>query len=111
MFTPENLIWISMVLPLIAVALIFLFGRSPNIREACTISVSIVLFVLVCQLAAPVFEGGRPEWILGNAFLEGTITETQLSILLGLFSDGIGKAALMPNSPMCVSRMKSTPKM
>ena len=53
-----------MLLPLAAVALIYLFDAAPNIREACTITVSVLLFVVTCQLASHVFAGGRPEWHL-----------------------------------------------
>ena len=43
--TPENLIWIAMLLPLVAIALIFIVGeKSPNIREACTIGIAVALF-------------------------------------------------------------------
>ena len=36
---PENLIWISLALPLLAIVLIFFFGKLPNVREGCTIGV------------------------------------------------------------------------
>jgi multicomponent Na+:H+ antiporter subunit D len=64
MMTPENMIWISMLLPLVAVALIYLFDGAPNIREACTIIISILLFGVTCSLASHVFSGGRPVWHL-----------------------------------------------
>lgn len=64
--TPEMMIWIAMALPLAAIGLIFLFGNFPNIREACTIGVSITLFGVICALASHVFAGKRPEWRLGE---------------------------------------------
>lgn len=43
--TPENLIWIAMLLPLVAIALVFIIGeKSPNIRESCTIGIAVTLF-------------------------------------------------------------------
>jgi len=57
---PENMIWISLALPLLAVVLIFLFGKLPNVREGCTISISVVLFGVICTLASHVFAGARP---------------------------------------------------
>ena len=67
MMTPENMIWIAMALPLVAMGLIFLIGeKSPNIREACTIGVSIALFGVVCNLGSFVFDGGRPTWSVGD---------------------------------------------
>jgi multicomponent Na+:H+ antiporter subunit D len=62
MMTPENMIWIAMALPLLAVMLIFIFGNSPNVREACTIGVSVAVFGVTCNLASHVFNGARPEW-------------------------------------------------
>lgn len=64
--TPENMIWISMLLPLVAMGLIYLFGEYPNVREACTITVSVVLFYVTCSLASHVFAGERPTWVLGD---------------------------------------------
>lgn len=63
---PDNLIWITIGLPLVALALINLFGRSPNLREGCTILVSSVLFAGTCLLATDVFTGGRPQWTVGE---------------------------------------------
>jgi multicomponent Na+:H+ antiporter subunit D len=58
---PESLILLSLGLPLVGIALIFLFGKFPNVREACSISVSILLFAVTCKLASLVFAGARPE--------------------------------------------------
>lgn len=63
---PEILILASLALPLIGVGLIFLCGKIPNLREACTIIVSILLFVVTCQLASMVFDGQRPELTFGE---------------------------------------------
>jgi len=60
------MIWLSMALPLLAMALIFAFGKSPNLREACTIAITIALFYVTCNLAGHVFDGGRPTWTLGE---------------------------------------------
>jgi multicomponent Na+:H+ antiporter subunit D len=62
----ELLILISLALPLLAIGLIFLCGKFPNVREACTIFVSIALFVVTCCLAALVFDGQRPELVIGE---------------------------------------------
>lgn len=43
--TPENMIWVAMALPLLAMILIFLIGeKAANLRESCTIAISIALF-------------------------------------------------------------------
>jgi multicomponent Na+:H+ antiporter subunit D len=66
MISPENLIWISLALPLLAIGLIFLCGKIPNLRESCTILISVALFGLTCQLASHVFAGQRPSISLGE---------------------------------------------
>lgn len=63
---PEVMIWVCMLLPLIAILLIFLCGRIPNLREACTMIITVKLFYVVCALANHVFAGGRPEWSIGD---------------------------------------------
>ncbi|MEL7498457.1 MAG: proton-conducting transporter membrane subunit [Planctomycetota bacterium] len=89
--TPENLIWISLLLPLLAVVLIYLFGAIPNVREACTIMVSIVLFAANCQLAATVFDGGRPTFELGEMLpgFDIAFTVEPLGMLFALVASGL----------------------
>lgn len=91
MMTPENLIWISMALPLVAVGLIFLFGKFPNVREACTIIISIVLFGLTCQLASSVFNGQRPTLVLGEMMpgFDIAFTVEPLGMLFALVATGL----------------------
>jgi multicomponent Na+:H+ antiporter subunit D len=92
MMTPENMIWIAMALPLLAMALIFLIGeKAPNVREACTIAVSIVLFYVVCNLAAFVFDGGRPTWKLGTMMpgFDIAFTVEPLGMLFALVASGL----------------------
>ena len=86
------MIWIAMMLPLVAMALIFLIGeRDPNIREACTIGVSIVLFYVTCRLASFVFGGGRPTWKLGEMLpgFEISFTVEPLGMLFALVASGL----------------------
>ena len=65
--TPENLIWIAMLLPLLAIALVFIVGeKSPNIRESCTIGIAVTLFWVTTSLAGYVFSGGRPTFKMGE---------------------------------------------
>ncbi len=64
--TPTSLIWLSMLLPLVALGLIYTFGKTPNIREACTIAISTALFALTCLLSTHVFAGERPSWSVGE---------------------------------------------
>lgn len=62
----EQLIQASLGLPLLAVLLIYLFGKIPNVREACTIIVSIVLFVFTIMLTLKVESGEAPTWTIGE---------------------------------------------
>lgn len=64
--TPEMMIWLGLGLPLVAVGLTYLFGRVPNLREAATLVVSVVLFGVTCMLAGHVFAGARPGSSLGE---------------------------------------------
>jgi multicomponent Na+:H+ antiporter subunit D len=65
--TPEIMIQLGIGLPLLAMALIGLTGKHPNLRETCTLLVSTALFLVTCQLAGSVFAGQRPEWLLGDS--------------------------------------------
>ncbi len=64
--TPSLLIGISLSFPLLVLLLIGLLGRSANLRDGVTLALSSVLFYFVCCLADHVFQGGRPEWLLGS---------------------------------------------
>ena len=65
-WTGSNAIWIAMALPLLAICWVFLFGKVPNLREAGSIAVSVVLFGVNISLSKLVFNGGRPEFCLGE---------------------------------------------
>ncbi len=91
MMSPENLIWITIALPLLALALIYLFGNSPNVREACMLVVASVLFLMNCKLASHVFDGGRPAGSLGE-MLPGFAIEFRvepLGMLFALVASGL----------------------
>lgn len=83
--TPEMLIQLSLGLPLVAVALIYLFGKVPNVREACTILVSVGLFVITVMLAQRVEAGETPTWKIGE-MLPGFVIAFQIERLGMLFA-------------------------
>lgn len=91
MMTPENMIWISMLLPIVAAAWVVLFGKFPNVREAGSIGVSIVLFAVNCMLANHVFAGGRPTWMLSEPLPGFTISFTvePLGMMFALIASGL----------------------
>ncbi len=91
MMSPEELIWIALALPLVALALIFMFGKQPNVREACTLVVASVLFLFNCKLASHVFSGDRPVWSVGE-MLPGFAIEFRvepLGMLFALVASGL----------------------
>lgn len=90
--TPENLIWIAMALPLVAMFLIFAIGeRAPNAREACTLGVATGLFAVTCKLAQYVFSGGRPSWHLGEMLpgFDIAFAVEPLGMLFALVASGL----------------------
>ena len=85
--TPENLIWIAMLLPLVAIALVFIIGeKSPNIRESCTIGIAVTLFWVTTRLAGFVFSGERPSFKMGEMLpgFEIAFTVEPLGMLFAL---------------------------
>jgi multicomponent Na+:H+ antiporter subunit D len=58
--TPDHTVLLSVLVPFVSAALIPLFGRSPNLREAVTLVAAVLLFLAVTRLAAPVLAGARP---------------------------------------------------
>ena len=60
------LIQLALGLPLLTMVLVFAFGKIENLRDGCSIVLSIVLFVVNVMLARIVFAGGRPEWAIGE---------------------------------------------
>ncbi|MEX2366569.1 MAG: proton-conducting transporter membrane subunit [Pseudohongiellaceae bacterium] len=69
MFTPENILPLVIILPLVAAVLIRLTGESnPNLREGITIVTSVVLLLLLLDLAPVVMEGGRPTFFIAEPF-------------------------------------------
>ena len=64
--TPETLIQLALGLPLLAIVLIFLCGKIPNLREACTLIVATALFGVILQLAGKVFAGETVTWTIGE---------------------------------------------
>ena len=59
---PENMIWISVALPILALALVRVFDEQPNLRESGSILVAIATFAVNCVLASHVFADERPRF-------------------------------------------------
>lgn len=57
----EQLILLTLGIPLLGGLLIVLLGNRPNLRDGAIVIVSLSLFVVVLQLLFPVLEGARPR--------------------------------------------------
>ena len=60
----EQRIAVALALPLLASGLTVLFSQRENLREASSMGIGVVLFLLCCNLASLVFSGVRPEFLL-----------------------------------------------
>ncbi|TWU03471.1 NADH-quinone oxidoreductase subunit L [Neorhodopirellula pilleata] len=91
MMSPENMIWISLLLPLIAVGLIVLFGKVPDLRDGCSGTVAGLLFIVVCSLAVGVFDGERPAWSIGEMLpgFEIAFRVEPLGMLFAIVASGL----------------------
>jgi len=59
---PIHLMLASVAAPFAAAIIIPLFRNLPNLREAVTLIVAVVLFALVIAITGPVLNGARPGW-------------------------------------------------
>ncbi len=91
LFSPETMIQISLALPALAIGLVFLTGKFPNLRETCTLVVASILFLINCDLASHVFSGERPSWTLGQMMPEFDIAFSvePLGMLFALVASGL----------------------
>jgi multicomponent Na+:H+ antiporter subunit D len=61
MLSAEALVLAAVLIPFVGAALIPLFHRLPNVREAVTLATAGALFLIVLGLLGPVLAGARPE--------------------------------------------------
>lgn len=83
--SPEMLMPLIIVLPIIAAVLIRLTGNNPNLREAVTLVTSVLLFLLLIPLTMDVLAGGRPNIVFAEPF-PGITIEFTLEPLGMIFS-------------------------
>lgn len=65
---PSSLILLSIIVPLIGAALIVATGKTPNLREAVTLSTAILLFSIVLSITGHTFEDTRLQLDLVELF-------------------------------------------
>jgi len=62
--TPEQIIPLTLLVPLLGAAGIALTGKSPNLRETVTLTTAAITFALVASIFDDVVAGARPEWTM-----------------------------------------------
>jgi multicomponent Na+:H+ antiporter subunit D len=65
--SPQTMLQLALLAPLAAAALIPLFDKTPNLREAVTLIAAVLLAVFVWSLLPGVLAGGTPEWTFARA--------------------------------------------
>ncbi|MEL7486662.1 MAG: proton-conducting transporter membrane subunit [Pseudomonadota bacterium] len=82
---------LSMALPVVGFVFIWLFGKSPNLREAATLATGLALIVLAVTVFAAVGSGERPGFILFDVVpgLPIAFTAEPLGAMFGLIASGL----------------------
>ena len=62
--TPEQVIPLALLVPLLGAVGIALTGKSPNLRETVTLTTAAITFALVASIFDDVMAGARPEWTM-----------------------------------------------
>ena len=89
--SPEVLVILAVCLPAVAVALIWLTGSQPNLREAVTLVTAIVVFGIVLSIVPDVLAGARPEVsiieVMSGVSLAFSVEP--LGMLFGIIASGL----------------------
>ncbi|MEB3269981.1 MAG: hypothetical protein VKJ09_15680, partial [Leptolyngbya sp.] len=83
--SPETLIYVTLILPLVIAAGIAAFHWQSNLREGVTFLGAGALFAIVILLTQQVAAGDRPELVLGQA-APGLVFAFRLEPLGALFA-------------------------
>jgi len=103
--SPAGLILLALAVPFAASAVIPLFRRRPNLREAVTLIAAAVLFALVLAIAGPVMGDARPQWA-GIQVLPGVAIAFQVEPLGMLFAL-VASALWIVNSIYSIGYMRA----
>ena len=89
--TAITMIQLGLALPLVALVLIVLTGKFPNLRETCTLVIGTILLWVSCNLASLVFGGQRPVWRIGEMIpgFEIAFRVEPLGMLFALVASGL----------------------
>lgn len=89
--TPQSLMLLAFLTPLVAAFLILMTGRWPNLRETVTLTAGVITFAAALGLVSLVSAGDRPEIVLWSFFPGLTINFTlePLGMLFALVASGL----------------------
>lgn len=62
--SPSVLVATALLLPLLGIVLVFATGRSPNVRETCSLTIASLTFAVNLLLARSVFAGETAELVI-----------------------------------------------
>ena len=87
----ETLLALCLVLPVAGAALVAACHRSPNLREAVSLTSAAALFLTVLALAQPVMDGARPALVLAEMLpgLPIALELEPLGLLFALIASGL----------------------
>ncbi len=86
MISPGNAIALSLVIPVIGFVAIWLLGKSPNLREAATITTAVILIGLSLIVFSAVGDGQRPGYALSFEVVAGAPIAFQAEPLGAMFA-------------------------
>jgi multicomponent Na+:H+ antiporter subunit D len=89
--TSAELLSFALLLPVVAAALVALFGKRPNLREAVSLVAAAGTFIAILSLSSEVLAGDRPELRLGE-ILPGLAIAFEiepLGLLFALIASGL----------------------
>ena len=89
--TGPDLMLLALAIPVIGAGCIALFGKSPNLREAATLTTALALFGVVLNLVPLVAAGGRPTLFLTEVLpgLELSFTLEPLGMMFACIASGL----------------------
>ncbi len=91
MMTPEQVLPLTLLVPVLGALLILVTGRWPNLRESVTLVTALTLFGLVASMAPAVLQGARPAftWIETLPGVPLRFALEPLGMLFGLIASGL----------------------
>ena len=88
----NTLLILTLAIPLLGTCLIFLTGKSPNLREACTLATAGLLFIVNVAIAQKVLVAGESASLSIAEFVPGGalhLAAEPLGIIFGLIASGL----------------------